>query len=505
MGGIAALTAGLDPVMSTLGLLFFGVAGLLVSALSPTRRDLRLCLGAVAGASLALVLARAAIVAPPSTALAVFGLAIFATTAASLLAVAAIERLVWSVKPIGHNGAGDGRDGTGTGDDPGDIGVAADDDGIVIMEAQSSAQRVVYTDAAFAAVLGYGPSDLIGRPGEQLLAENQEMPLPETIVDAHEQGEPLRALVRLRRRDGSVLVGNVSTTPLFNGDRSVTHYVVTLRHQVAIRDQIPAALADSEHADVAQAMLVDAMDSLQDGVILLDVNDRIAFLNQTNLKLARESTGIRPGISFPEFCDLVAGEFVAAGHCTEAQAQTYIKMRIALHERRPFTQAITRPDGRVFRVTEARTTPGGTIILYNEITHDWRVRLELIQAREQAEAANTAKSQFLANMSHELRTPLNAVIGFSSMLTSDMSKKMTDEKRREYAGNVLESGQHLLSIIDDLLDLSRIDAGALSLTPKSVSLEEIVDAARRLVGEGSNRIRLDRANAKTRLAKVDHR
>ena len=275
---------------------------------------------------------------------------------------------------------------------------------------------------------------------------------------------------------------------------SASHFIATMRHSVPPQDRESDPKA-SHRQDTAQAMLIDAIESLQDGVVLLDPNDRIVFLNQPNLKLAGKDTGIVPGISFREFCDLVARDFVDAGHCTAKQAQLYMEKRMALHESGSFTKVLTRPDGRVFRVSEARTTSGGTMILYNEITDDWRTRLDLVRAREVAEAANTAKSQFLANMSHELRTPLNAVIGFSSMLNSDMSQRFSDLKRREYAGNILESGQHLLSIIDDLLDLSRIDAGALTLTQKSENVEEIVAAAVRLIGDDANRVVLETADA----------
>ena len=273
-------------------------------------------------------------------------------------------------------------------------------------------------------------------------------------------------------------------------DRPATHNVAKLRVQADLGDRYAAVQSDEDQA-ATHAMLAEALEKLQDGVILFDASDRIVFLNQTDLKLDRKDAGIRVGDTFREFCELVGKSCVDAGHCTPREADQYVHMRMELHARRPFTEALFRPDGRVFRITEAQTTSGGTILLYTEITNDWKSRLELIRARERAEAANTTKSRFLANMSHELRTPLNAVIGFSSMLDSDMSLSLSDDKRREYAGNILESGQHLLSIIDDLLDLSRIDTGALSLELQSVTLAEIVEAAARMVDDGAERIQLD--------------
>ncbi|MDR3472815.1 MAG: HAMP domain-containing sensor histidine kinase [Devosia sp.] len=103
------------------------------------------------------------------------------------------------------------------------------------------------------------------------------------------------------------------------------------------------------------------------------------------------------------------------------------------------------------------------------------------EARRHAEQANIAKSQFLATMSHELRTPLNAIIGFSEVLKSELLGPMAVPQYKEYAGDIHASGQHLLNLINELLDLSRIEAGKYDLNEEAVSLVDIAEDCRRMM------------------------
>ena len=95
------------------------------------------------------------------------------------------------------------------------------------------------------------------------------------------------------------------------------------------------------------------------------------------------------------------------------------------------------------------------------------------EAKSQAEEASRAKSEFLANMSHELRTPLNSVIGFSEVLEDELVGQL-NAKQHEYVANILNSGRHLLSLINDILDLSKVEAGKLTLEPSTVKLRELI-------------------------------
>ncbi|WP_185973669.1 ammonium transporter [Ferrovibrio terrae] len=108
---------------------------------------------------------------------------------------------------------------------------------------------------------------------------------------------------------------------------------------------------------------------------------------------------------------------------------------------------------------------------------------DMKRAKQAAEQASNAKSAFLANMSHELRTPLNAVIGFSEILTNELFGHLGDTRYREYASDILASGRHLLSLVNDLLDHTRIEAGHMELSEAELDVQEQAEATLRLMRE----------------------
>lgn len=124
------------------------------------------------------------------------------------------------------------------------------------------------------------------------------------------------------------------------------------------------------------------------------------------------------------------------------------------------------------------------IIVHNE--ERTRIKEQLEIAIKQAEVASVAKSEFLANMSHELRTPLNAIIGFSEILAHENLENYNTDKTKEYAKDILDSGRHLLSIINDILDLSKVEAGKMNFFEEYVDIIEICETSMRVLRQSAD-------------------
>ena len=140
-----------------------------------------------------------------------------------------------------------------------------------------------------------------------------------------------------------------------------------------------------------------------------------------------------------------------------------------------------RADGRLLSVRRLPIGDEGYMAICSDLTAQKQHEDELVKAWEQAVIANRSKSEFLANVSHELRTPLNAIIGFSEVVERELFGPLGNERYVSYVRDIRNSGEHLLSLINDILDLSKIEAGRFQLRMEEVDCNEIAHSVARLI------------------------
>ena len=269
--------------------------------------------------------------------------------------------------------------------------------------------------------------------------------------------------------------------------------IVGIRTDITELKKAIAALQESEaKASKAHALLVDALESIDDGFLLWDASDRLVlFNNAIKLMIPDQADFLAPGISFAELVERRA----RAGHIPEAlgREEEFIRERIARH-RGATTDAIEMHlgDGIWVRIRERRTGEGGMALVLTDITRHKQREAELIATRSNAISASRTKSEFLAMMSHELRTPLNVVIGFAEILKSQGSM-LTPTKVADYAGDIFEAGRYLLALLNDVLDLSKAEAGKMELQIGPVDVLDVIDRSLRMIRERAmqRRITLD--------------
>lgn len=272
----------------------------------------------------------------------------------------------------------------------------------------------------------------------------------------------LEELVELRTREAQAQERAIVGL-LVLGFALVTAIALALWVSIRRRERAEAAL--SARSDELES----AIEAIDEAFVIYDKDDRLMMCNQKYREMYPSVAHMmRPGARFED----IVREWVARGapDVADGNAEDWIARRMRLHRNGQMMIQHTDKD-RWVRIVE-RTTPAGHIVGFRvDIT-------ELIKAREAAEAANVAKSRFLATMSHEIRTPLNGIMGMAQLMVSPES--LPEREYRMYARTIYDSGQTLLNLLNDILDLSRIEAGGLTLEKGIVSPAELLAETRSL-------------------------
>ena len=240
-------------------------------------------------------------------------------------------------------------------------------------------------------------------------------------------------------------------------------------------------LADAREALARSVRTLDhALDAMPDGFLLCDRDDRVLRWNERYVQMLPWLRDVvKVGMKFQDLSDVVTGTDMLGA--SDAERRQWLDERERMHARGDGEMERDLGNGLIVRVTDRRTKEGGVVSVFHDVTAAER---RLAQAKANAEAANQAKSQFLATMSHEIRTPLNAVLGLNEL----MLHSTLDSQQRRHAELIGSSGRLLLALINDILDVSRIEAGHLQLGSAPFSL--------RAAGQGVVELMRERALAK---------
>ena len=343
------------------------------------------------------------------------------------------------------------------------------------------AAEIEYVNNAFLLATGYRRDEVIGRNPRVL---NSGKTPPETFValwDALSQGRSWKGQFCNRRKDGSEYVEFAIITPLREADGSISHYV-------AVKDDITEKKRLGEELDHYRQHLEDLVaertaelsaavthtrliiDSSAEGILQLDENGIIGLINPA----ACQMLGYSPA-------ELLGRDVHAAIHCPPGAAAPHVPCSLGIAMRagqtlREEAETFWRADGRPLPVTVA-THPMlkgdaiiGAVMSFSDNTQRQASEDAREAARAAAELLAQTRSEFLANMSHEIRTPINAVLGFAYLCL----KLELPPRERDYLNKIHSASESLLGIVNDILDVSKMEAGKLEMEAVPFNLDDVL-------------------------------
>ncbi|GEM_PF-2178014 len=364
--------------------------------------------------------------------------------------------------------------------------------------------RLVFGNEKCLEKLGYTREDFIGKPAKILYADHLHR--EELLQDLRENGEVHERETQFIRSDGRpiwmllnmrmiefegrtcVLTAGIDITELKHAHeeiRQLNSYLEArveertreLTDEIAEREQVEAALRRNEER------LRTVLDIAVDGIITADAEGRIETFSPAATRIFGYSPVDVIGKSIVLLLEDCPPAVMSGGACQEFM--TYLGGREYAtgvgHEVEG-----RRKDGSIFpmEISVSEGSVNGQRIITciaRDITDRKEAEAALHAAKEMAENASEAKSAFMSSMSHELRTPLNAVLGFSQLLGENIGGQALNDKQHDYVQQIMNAGEHLVALIDEVVDLTRVETGNLPISIQEVGLDEMFEECMALV------------------------
>jgi PAS domain S-box-containing protein len=323
--------------------------------------------------------------------------------------------------------------------------------------------QLLYANRAFLEWTGYPSLDALAEAGglDSLFVESDAGAL-------HETGPERTLAIATNRGDTIPVNGRLCSVP-WDGETALALIIVNTPPD----DRRAATEAALHTANAEIANLNAILDAITDGVIVLDRDARIVSVNRAAIALfdfgPNELQGFLGDLLVPESARLAVRYLEEVAHL-EAQSEVHDGVEI---------YARTRTGSRVPVLMTMNRLAGDNqrfCALLQDLTMRKRIEQELIDAQHQAKQTSVEQSEFLAKISHEIRTPINSIVAFSELMLDERFGPIGNERYRGYLKDIGTSGAQVVSMLNDLIDLSRIETGKLTLSHMSTSLNDLVQS-----------------------------
>lgn len=363
---------------------------------------------------------------------------------------------------------------------------------VVVTDANSV---ISYANQRTIAYSGYQLDELVGQTPRLFQSDKTSPHIYKSLWQTLEKGEVWEGELQNRRKDGSLYWVQATISPI-KTEQGVIEGYLSIEHDITIVKQ---ALEENEEV---REQLLTAIEAIDDAFALFDKNERLILWNsRCQMIFHGVQDLIRPGITFEELLREGARRGQYSGVDDQEQ---FVRQRLESFRAAEGEFEIQLANGTWLLGADRKTVDGGRVMLRIDITRIKEVEEALRVAKGQADAANQAKSAFLSSMSHELRTPLNAILGFAQMMQIMPGESLTKQQDK-CVNHILKGGQHLLQLINEVLDLAKIEAGKVEVSIEPLHLGDLLAECLSLVAGSAQARNISIHTPKTTcIIRADH-